>query len=37
MSKLLPELAHGLFGTLYADKGDISKKLTLTLKELGVK
>ncbi|UAW64813.1 transposase [Mycoavidus sp. HKI] len=25
MSKPLPELAHGLFGTLYADKGDIQE------------
>ncbi|MCX8566025.1 MAG: transposase, IS4 family [Glomeribacter sp. 1016415] len=32
----LPEMAYGLFGKLYADKGYLSKKLTQTLKELGI-
>ncbi len=34
--KPLPELAQSLFGTLYADKGYLSKKLSQTLKELGI-
>ncbi len=34
--KPLPELAHSLFGTLYADKGYLSKKLSQTLKERGL-
>lgn len=34
--KPLPEMAKGLFGKLYADKGYLSKKLTQTLKEFSV-
>lgn len=34
--KPVPDLADGLFGTLYADKGNIAQSLTQYLKERGV-